>query len=383
MPPRCGSSHAPSIGSARSRLAASLPVRLVIADPPGASAKTVVAAHAPFTGVPSTLRTSATRRDGRDLSAFVGGLAVTPAGGGGVRAAAQPTTPLAAGDIVILQSPDAAADGDEQHRPLLEIAGAARVVMLRGDGSPVFDAIVGPPVGGASRSGRRVTVAPHTRFIAVHASPAAARADELVGWTASTRVACVAAGSAIASGCVIDVERDGAGSPVGWARAGDVVRGASIITTQFAAPPTTITVVLSGTLPERIDDIGLDLVGAAVVSAPAVALLGTDAVLVYKVVAIDGASAVAVRVRSGGTWELAGVLGGNISAAQVLERVGARGLGELAVPLLRSGAKAPVVLRWIQALRPRPPQPRHTPKPNPKPKPSSASTRKGQTRGSR
>lgn len=366
---------APSIGSARSRLATSLPVWLVIADPPGASAKTVVAAHVPFTGVPSTLRTSATRRDGRDLSALVGGLAGGPARvGGAVRAASEPSTPLAGGDIVILQSPDAPADGDEQRRPILEIAGAARVVMLRGDGSPVFDAIVD----GASRSGRRVTVAPHTRFIAVHAAPAAARADELVGWTASSRVACVAAGSVIASGCVIDVERDGAGSPVGWARAGDVVRGASIITTQFSEPPTTIAVVLSGTLPDRIDDIGLDLVGAEVVSAPAVALLGTDAVLVYKVVASDGAESaarVAVRVRSGGAWELAGVLGGNISAAQVLDRVGALGLGELALPLLSGTTTEPVSLRWIPAKPTRTPKPRRTQK--------SSATRKGQARGSR
>ncbi len=337
---------APTLESVRERLSAQLPLKLVLSAPPGAPGRTLLAPVVPFTEAPPARRAHVTGYDGAELSGLVAGL-----GSGEARRTARTVAP---GDVVVLDARDADADTDPERRPRLGVDGPAMVVMLRSDGSP--SAVECTP-GGLLR------VPPHTRLIAVQAGAAAVAADRFAGWHATSRVASVGTNSALAAGCLLDVERATAGAPVGWARAADVVRDAASVTTRFHEPVTTVVLVLAGADPTRIDDVALDLQGGTVASVggrpepPAVALIGSAAVLAYRVTPTAGAP-MSVTVRAGGSWVPAGVLGGTLEPKAVVEAVAADGIAALTGRFAAPAADAKrVTIAWRNPPGYRPPRP--------------------------
>jgi large repetitive protein len=338
---------APTLASTRARTATHLPVKLVRTAAPGAGGRTVVAPVVPFTDAPVTARAHVPALAGADLSHLVGGIGAPETPG----AAAGGSTPIQPGDVVVLHAPDAAADTDGERRPYVDLDGPARVVMLRGDGSPMFDGI---------QTGR-VAVPAHARLIAVQAGRSGA-GDGFAGWHTTSRLASIGANTAIGPSCQVMVERGNVGPVIGWIRGGDLVRDAAVITTRFAVPVTVIALVLADATPDRVDDIGLHLTGGTIVAdatgrsiPPAVVLSGSTAVLVYRVVPDPGRN-IAVSVRSGGSWSLAGVLGGNAAADDVIALASTGGPEALSARLLAPTGDRPVRIEWIAA--PIPPAPR-------------------------
>jgi hypothetical protein len=227
---------------------------------------------------------------------------------------------LAPGEVVVLAMPDAAADRSPR-RPSLTVDGVARVTALRGDGSVALDALVRD----------RVAVPPGTALLAAQPAPEgdgakAARdraGDGLAGWHARTRLCTLGSHAALGPGCVLTVEGTPAVPGTVWTTAAHLLARASAVRTRFARPIRTVVVVVAAAPADRLLGLRLELTGArratdaaGVERPPTVLLSGAEAVLVYAVEPVAGAS-VAVRVLAGGDWRVTGVLGGDVDAAAV------------------------------------------------------------------
>jgi len=240
---------------------------------------------------------------------------------------------MAAGDLVVMTLPDASVDTAADTRPALTVAGTARVTMLNGDRSVALDAVVEGDV----------VVPPGVALIGVQAGTPADPAGGMAGWHAGARVASLGSHAALGNGCVVTVDAAGAGLGVRWTPAAEAVAGAAAIVTRFAQPANTVVVVLADADPRHVDGLALELFGAQRVAGangkplpPTVVLRGAEA-LVYAVTP-DAQRPLAVRVRSGGDWRLAGVLAGNAAPAAVARRLADRGALAVVGRLLASGS---------------------------------------------
>jgi hypothetical protein len=312
---------APTVDSVRARLGMHLPVQLVRTARPAASLeRTVIATgSAPRTVAIGTTRSYAAGTT--DLGGLVGGLSslpkgVTPKGRKGLGDAQR----IGSGDVVVLNLPDHAVDVGDR-RPALRIAGSARLTVVRGDGGVLIDDVV---------TGE--TSIPAGASLVVVQADGSVDVEGLAGWHHRSRVSALGSHAAIGAGCVIVVESQTSGPGIGWSTAHDVVLGAGAVLTRFSRPVRTIAIVVEQTTPERIEGLALELAGADRVTgtdgaplAPTVVLAGTQAVLIYAVEP-DGEDGVAVRVRAGGDWHVAGVLGGSESVDTVAHVIAERGV---------------------------------------------------------
>lgn len=315
---------APTLESVQARLGAHLPLNLDVALPPGdAVAKTFTPSAMPRTGVPGASRSygpaegpAANRVVG--LTGFGGVVpkGLTAARKAGVAAAAdvQGST-LASGDLVVLHAPDHSVDTDEQRRPLLRLDGSARVTMLRGDGLVLSDAVL---------TGE-TAVPTGTAVVAVQADGTTTVADGFPGWHSRSRVAALGTSTAVGAGCVLVTDGGLTTIPPGWTTAGDLVRDVAVVLTRFSGPVTAVVVVVESDDPDRVEGMGLELIGATrAVDAhgtqlePALLVNGTQAIAVYPVVPDPAAPAVAVKVTAGGDWRLTGLLASTLTVAEVV-----------------------------------------------------------------
>ena len=251
---------APTTDSVHARLGVHLPIGLDVSLPPGGSLGTTYSPTAmPSTGAAGSARSygfaqglAASRMVG--LNAVGGAL---PKGVAARRKAAVTAAPeqdgplLRSGDVVVLHQVDHAIDVGDR-RPSLSLDGAARVVLLRGDGYVLADdAVQGT-----------VSVPPGTAFAAVQADGLVDVTDGLAGWHARSRVVALGSGAALAPGCVLEIAASLNPGTVAWSTAGDLVREASSVLTRFSRPVGTVVLVIESDDPSRVDSMGLALIGA-------------------------------------------------------------------------------------------------------------------------
>ena len=369
---------APTLESVKGRLGAHVPVVLRRAAAPGVvRGGTVLATTLPRTDVAGSTRTYAVGRVGSSLANGGGGPIV--GGLGGLAGTTRPTprrnsraaradatgTRLRPGDLVVLRSPDAQIDVDAERRPSLAVDGSARIVTVTGR-TVTGDSVV---------SGASVDLPVGTTLVAAHAGgssfPAAAAGapgtPSTVGWTSRSRVARLGSHVGVSSGCTLSVDVAGGSfqnaSATGWCDADELVATAREIITRFSAPVTVIAVALTGQAPSSLTPADIEFIGATPALAadgthrpPVAVVLGSTTVLVHQVVPDREQIAeggVRVVVRSGGTWQVTGVLaavdpeGGHTAYA---ERCARDGLDAVVGRLLATDGDG-AQLTWIDAPR--------------------------------
>ncbi|MEO7269618.1 MAG: DUF6603 domain-containing protein, partial [Knoellia sp.] len=369
---------APTLESVKGRLGAHVPVVLRRAAAPGVvRGGTVLATTLPRTDVVGSTRTYAVGRVGASLANAGGGPIVGGLGGlaGTNRSAPRRNsraaradatgTRLRPGDLVVLRSPDAQIDVDAERRPSLAVDGSARIVTVTGR-TVTTDAVV---------SGASLDLPVGTTLLAAHAGGSASPAGVAgtggtagtAGWTARSRVARLGSHVGVSSGCTLSVDVAGGSfqnaSSTGWCDADELVATAREIVTRFSAPVTVIAVALTGQAPSSLTPADIEFIGATPALAadgtqrpPVAVVLGSTTVLVHQVVPDREQIAeggVRVVVRSGGTWQVTGVLaavdpeGGRTAYA---ERCARDGLDAVVGRLLATDGDG-AQLTWTDAPR--------------------------------
>ena len=313
---------APTLDSVHTRLGRSLPITLDVALTPGArTGRTFTPSALPFTAVPAASASYAigNAAAGSRVTGITGLGGFAPKGAKAIRfsglvaktADAPPS--LASGDVVVLHLPDHATDVDES-RPVLDLGGTARLTIVRGDGGVVLDGV---------RSGA-VEVPAGAALVSVQADGIVDGIDGCSGWHTRSRVAALSGLVATAAGCTIVVDTGLTVTAAGWATAGDLVSDAARVLTRFATGVRTVVLVVESDTPDRVDDMGLQLLGATralgrdgLPSEAHLVMNGAQVIALYDVVADPHADAVAVSVASGGGWRLTGVLGSNLSSEEL------------------------------------------------------------------
>ena len=336
---------APSLDSVRGRLGRSLPIKLTTAAaPPVFSDSTVVVrGSVPRTGLGGVARSYRGGHVGSSVGgALVKGLSAPAStratGATSTRATAKPKAlepggQLRAGDVVSLRLPDAAIDvGD--NRPSLKVDGNARVVMIKGNGFVATDQVV---------NDNTVEVAPGTAIVAVHANGGIGDIGgvggiKVRGWHDQSRVARLGERSALASGCVINIEGATERARVGWAVAGDVVRDAAAVVTRFESRIQTVGIIVRSTEAQRLEDFGIELHGATRVTSssgqfadPVIVQAGSRSIMLFEVKPTSATATakntnVIVRVTAGGTRQIAGLLGSAASVDDLADLIAERGI---------------------------------------------------------
>jgi hypothetical protein len=308
---------APTTGSVNARLSRRFAVQLEVVDQPGTTiGTTFTPATLPFTSAVGSARSyglaagpATDRVIGLSGLSGVAPKGVRAAKAAGVAKAVDDAPTLGSGDIVALQLPDHGADVSEA-RPTLDLHGTARLVCLRGDGTVLRDAVVDG-----------IQAIPAGSELVVVQADGALDTDGLAGWHTRARVAGVGSGTGVACGCVLDVEQPDVQRGVTWTTAGELIRGAVAVTTRFSRPVTTVAVMVEVDDPERVGDLGLELLGASrtvsggVQVEPSLLVNGTQSIAVYPVVPDPEGPGVTVRVTAGGGWRVTGILGGTDSVA--------------------------------------------------------------------
>jgi hypothetical protein len=317
---------APTLAGIDARLQEAVPARLLRLAPSAAqSGKTAVAAVAP----PLTrtalggAEVSGSRAAAPDTAARLAAFGKALAGGGNVittrrGAAASSAAHIGAGDIAILELPDAARDGDTQKRPALIVRGQARVVALGPAGGVAADVTVDST---ASRTGGTVVIPPATRGLVAIGLAAGAGTSTVAGWLASVPLPSATDGVLIAAGCVVDAVgrvpgRGVAALRAGWVAPDELVSGESAVATTFAQPVAAVAIALEG---GAGDDVALGIDGAqrpvgpdGSPEPPVVVADGARAVLVFRLV--ESRAGATLTVSSGAARRLVGV------AAVVLQK---------------------------------------------------------------
>lgn len=364
---------APSSESVLARLGRHLPTQLDISVPPGrATAGTIAPATVPRTGASGTARSfalgvgpAATAVGGLTGFGGTGGRAGAPDGRTRSRRAAGATTtptPLRAGDVVALHAPDHALDTDTatSRRPRLVVdGGSARITAVRGDGVVLADRL---------QSGE-APVEPGTAFLVAQAGGAVVPDEGLAGWHSRSQVISLGTGTALAAGCVLTLDNAGAAPTVTWCPAGEAVRGSDTVLTSFSGvgsetPVRCVVVVVEAADPEHVDDMGLRLLGAVrsrdrsgALLDPLLVVNGTQVAAVYAVDEVPdgqpggsdtlpGAAAVAVRVATGSSWRLTGVLAGAEAADATAARLSRHGVAATTARLLAAPSGTGCTLTW-------------------------------------
>ena len=333
---------APSTESVRGRLGRSLPIKLNTTHAPSSfnDLTVVVRGSVPRTSVTSA---SQTYLGGRVASgagaAYVKGLGT---GAGPVPQA--PGSKLRPGDIVTMRSPDAAIDGEDT-RPELKITGAARVVMLLGNGAVVADEQV---------QDRQIAVPKHTATIAVQASGGGdgrATGLRIVGWHDQSRLVRLTGRSALGAGCVLSLNGTAGRASVGWHLAQNVVRGAAAVSTRFDHTVTCVGVILKAGEGRSASDVEIELHGARHLRQPVqpvVVQAGARSVLLFEINSLAGYSGVSVRALQGGAREIAGMIGAVASAEAMAELIAEKGL-PATVSRLRAVGGSNCEIEWVPA----------------------------------
>ena len=344
---------APALADVDARLLAAVPARLLhVATPAARLRETVVAAVAPpltrsvLAGAEIAAGRAAEPASARQLSDFARALS-----GQSDRAAH-----VAAGEVVVLELPDAARDVSTDRRPALIVRnGAARVVGLGPAGGVAIDRLV---AGGGDQSST-IAIPPATRGIVViglavvrSASGAPDISESGVsGWTATTPLPSATDGVLVAAGCVVDAvgrvpERNVTALRSGWVTPDDVVRGESAVTTTFASPIAAVAVALEGgTGPDLV--LGVEGAQRALAKdgspeAPILVTDGRQSVLVFRL--LESRSGTALTVTTGAARRLVGVAGmpagsaGGIDPVTALaDAISRAGLAALVPPVARPG----------------------------------------------
>ncbi|MGO4257995.1 DUF6603 domain-containing protein [Marmoricola sp. RAF53] len=335
---------APTTASVHTRLGRSLPVTLEMAPAPGVrTGRTFAPAALPFTAAPVAEASYPVGHPAaRSRVAGITGLGGTaPKGAKALRTsalvkrAADAPAALASGDVVVLNLPDHATDVAAS-RPVLDLGGSARVTVLRGDGAVLLDGV---------RAGA-VEVPAGSALVAVQPDGVVDAVDGCAGWHSRSKIAALSGLAATAAGCTVVVDTGLTVTAAGWASAGDLVADAARVLTRFTTAVRTVGVVVESDAPDRVEDMGLELIGATRATGPDgeavephLVMNGSQVVALYDVVPDPEAGAVAVSVATGGGWRLTGVLGSDRTAdalAQVIVRDGLVGatarLGAVAGP---------------------------------------------------
>lgn len=270
------------------------------------------------------------------LNAMTGALA----GAGVNRQPDSAATTLRAGELAVLQLPNAIRDVDPHaRRPRLVTTGAARVVAL-GHGGEVLADLPGTPDGIDVRQGVE-------RLLVL--ATGAASAPGLAGWHSGQELAYTGWSSAIGAGCMVKAE----GALVrttrqrfraGWALGAELVTGTTIVTTRFAQAARTVVIVLDDpTGSEAARGLRMTLDGADRRPVqPTVVATGNRSVLLYTI-AGQGPFSVAVGSQDG--WHLAGVMAGNDAPETLARRFAENGLDQIVQPLV-AGRTGTVTIGW-------------------------------------
>ena len=333
---------APSTESVRGRLGRSLPIKLNTTHAPsGFNNQTVVVrGSVPRTSVTSASQTYLGGRVGSGAgSAYVKGLgkAVGPL-------PQAPASKLRPGDIVTMRSPDAAIDGDEV-RPELRVTGAARVVMLLGNGAVVADEQV---------TDRQIVVPQHTATIAVQASGGGdgrLTGLRILGWHDQSRLIRLTGRSALGAGCVLSLNGTAGKASVGWHLGQDVVRGTAAVSTRFDHTVTCVGVILKAGEGQSASDVEIELHGARHRQQPVqpvVVQAGSRSLLLFEITALAGHSGISVRALQGGAREIAGMIGADASAEMMAELIAEKGL-PATVSRLRAVGNSTCEIEWVPA----------------------------------
>ena len=297
-----------------------------------------------------------------DLRAFSDGLRARRRAARGAAGAV-----LGPGDVVVLALPNARRDVEEStDRPQLGARGNGARVVAVADGGRVLD-------------DQRVTdawpIAQGTERLVVIGlgSPDDQRplsSAGLAGWHATMQLPYVGWSTAVGSGCTVQSRgepirphRQRAGA--GWVAGAELARGISTVTTRFAAPITTVVIVIDD--PNAFGDSGAgrDLIlllagaeratDASGTPLPPVVLTSEQRnVVAYDLVPERGNERVpvSVTVSSEEGWSLAGVLGADgLRAEAAIAIVTARGL-DAAVDPVASGGRGFTRLEWLGPTAP-------------------------------
>ena len=359
---------APTTDSVRGRLGLHIAAELQQVTPPAEirDGSLVAAVSVPRTDAVGVMRTIAMGPTDRTaLGATVDGLSGTTGGphtprvarGRGTRASRADVAPrtIGTGDVVVLQQHDAHIDAGAR-RPMVRIAGRARVVVLASHGVLADDDAVDV----------RVPVAAGATLIAVQADGDADPTDGYAGWQERSRVALVSARAAIAAGCTLVVDGRGSEHAIGWGTAAALTTNADEIATRFTRPIRTLAVALTGVAPRSLDRTQIHLVGGRVATdahgrerPPMVVSLGATTVLVYQVIPARDATNLSVVIIPGADWVVTGVLGAAspnqppTTQAELAEQLARQGL--VAVTATLTAPQGPgCTAEWLPGDGPRP-----------------------------
>ncbi len=360
---------APTSESVLARLGRLLPVQLDVAVPPGRQVGTTVTPQVvPRTGAPGGFRSYpvGSAMAATAVAGLTGVGGPQPTSRGRAAGVTADPTPLRAGDVVVLHSPDHSVDRATaaSRRPRLVVDGTARVTCLRGDGVVLADRV---------QQGDE-TVEPGTAYVVAQAGATVAPSEGLAGWHSRGQVVSLGTGSALAAGCVLTLDNSGASATVEWSPAGDVVRGATTVLTSFTAlgdAVSSIVVVVEADDPDRVEDMSLQLVGASRLRDgsgtpvdPTIVVNGAQVAAIYPVTAeadatgssaadsVPGAAGVSVRIGTGSSWRLTGVLAGSADVADTAALLSRHGVAAATARLL-SPTGPGCTLRWKRGRSPR------------------------------
>jgi hypothetical protein len=342
-----------SLAEVDAALHPAVPARLLRLPTPAALAgRTVVAALAP--PLTRTVQSGGEIGAGRAITPAAAARlaafdqALVPRAGRTTRAAAPPAVAhVAAGEIAVLELPDAARDADSARRPNLIVRnGRARIVALGPGGGVFVDRVVA--AGGADKG--TLVVPPATRSLIVIGLPTAtdpAPGLPVAGWSADVPLPSASDGVLVGAGCVIDAagrvaQRGSAPLRAGWASPDRLVSGESAVTTTFAAPVAALAVALEGgTGPDfalGIDGARRPIAADGAPERPLIVADGSRAVLVFRL--IDSKPGTTFTVTTGAARRLAGVLAappdlspGLDPVAVLAEAIGRGGLMTLVPPV--------------------------------------------------
>ncbi len=276
-------------------------------------------------------------------------------------AAAVPASaePLRAGEVVVLQMPNAKRDVQSKApRPRFTTQGNARVVALAHGSEVLFD--------GAAANGIDVPLRTE-RIVVLALGDNAAAVNGLSGWHSGQELAYVGWGSALAAGSLVHAE----GARVrntrqrfraGWMHAAELVTGTTIVSTRFNAPVHTILVLIDDQLSSNAErglsltldgaDRLVDQQGQAV--PPIAVIVANRSALIYSVVPTKAdAGPVTVSVGSQAGWHLSGVMAGDDAPETLANRIAASGLDSLVGPVV-PGNHGTVKLSWVEGQSPAP-----------------------------
>jgi large repetitive protein len=277
---------------------------------------------------------------------------------GDAAAAASPQD-LLAGEVVVLQMPNATRDVlSKAARPQLVVRGSARVVAFSHGGEVLLD-------GTGSANGADVPMRTE-RIVVVATGDNPTAVNGLAGWHSGQELVYVGWGTALAAGSLVHAE----GARIrttkqrfraGWLHAAELVSGTTIISTRFNNPAHSVAILIDDPISsDAARGLALTLEDAdrAVDQQnrplpPVAVVVANRTVLIYSITPTTATAShpFTVSVGSQDGWHLAGVMAGDDAAESLAQRVAGSGLDALVAPLVFS-SQGTVQIAWSQAQTP-------------------------------